>query len=601
MAGMVRMARALLGICESTAEISVSRRIDKGLLCRLPIRTREVGAMSRLHKAVVLEPAGNQTGISALRHSVSRRLLMRLMSLVLPAILAHGFSPPSAHATDGFVSCPAGPVKFKDFQLPCAFDDKDISNGSFSGNVIDEGGGHGTTITVDTTPLNPGFTIVATNSPFVSDSTVAEEATLEFDITTQSGLPLIENVSASLINPIATGTGSLTVTISTPGGNLVLTPGTPSGAISFPPVALLHELIHGVLTGGTAGSASLQGLKINFSEIRPSAVCCPPPNPVFGLNASASLRILELDAHTVSVTGGPGGIDGDVDIGSKGKLAVSGSQFISGVVSLAPGATFSNSSSAAPPPVVHNADLSAEINSAINASANLAKLTCDWTLTALTTSQTISSAHTGLNVICVKDVVLNNATITLSGNLGDSFVLNITGKFVNNGGHLVAGGSIQPRDIVYNVLGAGPQVAFTGGGGGVNCCKATGDGTILAVARKIALTPGAVNGSVISGQDIAITGGGRVACSSAFTPASIPNVNCVGGTFCTFSGPAATGCQFFCLAPPICFCPDENCCQQNPCCEPCATAGGPGCEAFNVTTCGCEPEACCFTVGCPVD
>ncbi len=36
MAGMVRMARALLGICESTAEISVSRRTGKGLLCRLP-------------------------------------------------------------------------------------------------------------------------------------------------------------------------------------------------------------------------------------------------------------------------------------------------------------------------------------------------------------------------------------------------------------------------------------------------------------------------------------------------------------------------------------------------------------------------------------
>ncbi len=87
-------------------------------------------------------------------------------------------------------------------------------------------------------------------------------------------------------------------------------------------------------------------------------------------------------------------------------------------------------------------------------------------------------------------------------------------------------------------------------------------------------------------------------CGCGFTPAEISDVNCVGGTFCQST---ADACQFFCLGPPICACEpgDTQCCQGNPCCENCPGVGGPGCEAFNVTTCGCEPEECCFTLGCP--
>ena len=46
----------------------------------------------------------------------------------------------------------------------------------------------------------------------------------------------------------------------------------------------------------------------------------------------------------------------------------------------------------------------------------------------------------------------------------------------------------------------------------MNCCAAIVDGTLLAPQRKIRLSPGLVNGSVISGMDISIVSGSSVRC-----------------------------------------------------------------------------------------
>ncbi len=80
-------------------------------------------------------------------------------------------------------------------------------------------------------------------------------------------------------------------------------------------------------------------------------------------------------------------------------------------------------------------------------------------------------------------------------------------------------------------------------------------------------------------------------CGSGFC--GIPNVNCVGGTFCQSTAP---GCQFFCLGPPACLCGGTTgCCDANPCCDDCPGPKPPEC---NINTCGCEPATCCFTLGC---
>ena len=71
---------------------------------------------------------------------------------------------------------------------------------------------------------------------------------------------------------------------------------------------------------------------------------------------------------------------------------------------------------------------------------------------------------------------------------------------------------IQPKDVLYNILGSGGQVAFTGGGGGTGCCKSSVDGTLIALNRNIALSPGLVNGELIGGQNISIVSGSTVKC-----------------------------------------------------------------------------------------
>ncbi len=80
------------------------------------------------------------------------------------------------------------------------------------------------------------------------------------------------------------------------------------------------------------------------------------------------------------------------------------------------------------------------------------------------------------------------------------------------GGSKIVASGVPPSTVLYNIIGPGSQVALNGGGGGVNCCRASIDGTMLALERNIALSPGLVNGEVIGGQDISIVGGAAVKC-----------------------------------------------------------------------------------------
>jgi len=100
--------------------------------------------------------------------------------------------------------------------------------------------------------------------------------------------------------------------------------------------------------------------------------------------------------------------------------------------------------------------------------------------------------------------------------VGTKFIINVTGKFTLTGGgagpQIRATGGVQPKDVLYNIIGAGADVAFSGGGGGQNCCAAIVDGTLLAPSRKINLSPGLVNGQIISGKDISIVSGSSVRC-----------------------------------------------------------------------------------------
>jgi hypothetical protein len=106
----------------------------------------------------------------------------------------------------------------------------------------------------------------------VASSGQTKDATLTVDVATESGLALIDDISASIVGG-ATGTGALTVTILTPGGDVILDASTASGTKSFTPTGSLHEVITADWVGGD-GSASLSSLTINFSEIP-----APVPEP----------------------------------------------------------------------------------------------------------------------------------------------------------------------------------------------------------------------------------------------------------------------------------------------------------------------------------
>jgi choice-of-anchor A domain-containing protein len=252
----------------------------------------------------------------------------------------------------------------------------------------------------------------------------------------------------------------------------------------------------------------------------PCATPCPTcVDPAFGLGAAAGSSVLELGAASVSITGPPGGIIGDVSIAPHGKLSLTGSEYIAGAIRLGPGATFQNSSSGGIGPVSQNVDLSAQIAAAEAANLNNAALPCNQNFTTLDgkSVKTITGVS-GVNVICVKDISLSGSQITLTGPPGAKFVFNITGKLVLTGGgagpqiRVDASSGIQPSAVLYNLIGTGQDVAFSGGGGGVSCCAAIVDGTILAPYRKIALSPGLVNGEIISGKDISIVSGSSVRC-----------------------------------------------------------------------------------------
>jgi hypothetical protein len=227
-------------------------------------------------------------------------------------------------------------------------------------------------------------------------------------------------------------------------------------------------------------------------------------NPSVG-NAG-TCAVLQLGGGKVDVTGGSGGIDGDLCVGPNGSLSITGNQFVTGNVRLASGAFLKKTGPGSVGAVLQNQDLTAAITDALTAGVDAATLPCTQTLAALTSSQVIVGAG-GLNVLCVGDVILNGGrVVTLSGGPGDTFVVNVTDRFALTGGSRIVASGVTPSAILYNVIGDGPAVALNG--------RANVDGTILAPERDIAVTPSLITGEVIGGQEISITGNASVRCPS---------------------------------------------------------------------------------------
>lgn len=245
-------------------------------------------------------------------------------------------------------------------------------------------------------------------------------------------------------------------------------------------------------------------------------VASPPPpcacvNPALGLGAAVGGTVFELGPHQVSINGPAGGILGNIYIAPSGHANFSGGgEYINGNIYLGVGAQYQNSGTILNGSVFYNQDLSAQIAAAYAAYGADVALPATQTYTG----GNLITGVPGLNVVDVPgDLHPNGNTVTINAAAGSLFIIRVHGLLkLDGGGQIRVAGGVQPSDVVYVAVGTGQAVGATGGGGGANCCKAVYDGTILAPYRQIALSPGLVNGQIISGLDISIVSGSGVHC-----------------------------------------------------------------------------------------
>jgi choice-of-anchor A domain-containing protein len=252
------------------------------------------------------------------------------------------------------------------------------------------------------------------------------------------------------------------------------------------------------------------------------------------------LGVLEVGSANVSVTG-PSGVTGDVGIAPRGQLSVTGSSFVTGTVFLAANARYSKSGSGFVGSVVRNANLSQQISDALTAATNAAALTCSTSYRSLAPG--LINGGPGLNVVCVQDIVINGGKVlTLNAPATASFVINVRGRFALTGGSKIRlAGGVSPENVLFNCIGTGEAVAFSGGVASATGASAV-TGTLLAPEREVHLSPGYVQGSVISGMNINLTSGAKVTCSPSAPPLP-PVVNIVTVTAISSFGPISNQCS----------------------------------------------------------
>jgi choice-of-anchor A domain-containing protein len=150
-------------------------------------------------------------------------------------------------------------------------------------------------------------------------------------------------------------------------------------------------------------------------------------------------------------------------------------------------------------------DLQAAVNAAIDASDVIAHLHATQQFVTIPRSQTIVRT-THENVIDVGSVQLDGSSVlTLHGSSSDYFLFNVTGKFAMTGdSQIKLTGGIDSTHVLFNVVGTGEAVAFTG--------KSVAVGTFLADNRDINVSGATVNGVLIGAMDhkIALTSGAQI-------------------------------------------------------------------------------------------
>ena len=223
--------------------------------------------------------------------------------------------------------------------------------------------------------------------------------------------------------------------------------------------------------------------------------------------------VLGLDGAKVSMSNPQTHIGGSVGIGPNGIQNFSDGRIDDGLI-IDPSTNNSKSNNASISDGVTVMDMYPTVAAALDASAQIAAMTPTQTLGSITGSMTLTSnpgtaSSPAVNVINVGNIQLDgSSTLTLKGNDPggyDWFIFNVTGKFAMTGTSAIKiVGTFDSTHVLFNIIGTGEQVAFTG--------KSTGVGTFLAPQRDISDSGATVNGVLIGAENhqIAITSGARV-------------------------------------------------------------------------------------------
>lgn len=122
------------------------------------------------------------------------------------------------------------------------------------------------------------------------------------------------------------------------------------------------------------------------------------------------------------------------------------------------------------------------------------------------------------NVLNLGDLLLTNATLTLSSHFGEhgnqpSIIVNVFGSFRLEGASRIAlAGTLDADHVLFNIVGPGPAASLSSGSIGSDGLPTTQiSGVLLAASRDIVIAPGLVTGSVIGGgKTISFTSGSQV-------------------------------------------------------------------------------------------
>ncbi|WP_301002435.1 fibronectin type III domain-containing protein [Capsulimonas corticalis] len=225
------------------------------------------------------------------------------------------------------------------------------------------------------------------------------------------------------------------------------------------------------------------------------------------------------------------GIAANGDIYASNNVYVSGAAFINSSGSVQKSAPFHLG--VAPRSKTLDNQLKQARADAIAAAHNASALASTLSAYGSITSTTTITGTTGVNVVSIGDISLNNnQVLTLSAPTGGSFVLNISGSLSLHGGKIVLAGGLRATDVLLNVQGLGHGCSDDVQ---MNTPQSTIYGIILALQRNVDIEGGVINGEIIcGGETIKIAGNGAVTSSNAslYSVTLNPSTT-VGGSYVT--------------------------------------------------------------------